>query len=43
MVNLVPPIIGVTLPPQLSVLSTSAGVFLISKAADDQLKSFFGE
>jgi hypothetical protein len=38
--NLLPPVQG-ALSPQVTTLSTSGGVWLISEAFRDQLKSFF--
>jgi hypothetical protein len=40
MLNLAPPIPGLWLPPELAPLSATAGVWLISEAAKDQLKAF---
>jgi hypothetical protein len=40
--NLFPPL-GIPVPPPISTLSTSAGIWLISEAARDQLKAFLGK
>jgi hypothetical protein len=41
--NLVPPIQGISLPPEVAAMSATAGVWLIGEAAKDQLKAFMNK